>query len=130
MSLIRALALTICAALILSRVAGVHVHVTPEPPGHEHPAAVDHHLHATVVTAGADAHADRHAAHEDLDIDLPDTTAGKLPAMPWLAALACALLVLLLPRPGAIAWARAYRPPAPRRRTHLLPPPLGPPLAS
>lgn len=129
MTTARFIVLAACAALIFSRATGIHVHWSAEAPEHGHAGFVEHHHYAGLVAA-ADDHADRHAGHGDLDIDLPDTSSGKLPTMPLLPALIGAILALVMLLPGGTAWAQRYRPPTPRRRNYLLPPPHGPPLAS
>lgn len=130
MTTARIIVLAACAALILSRATGVHVHWSAEAPEHDHAGFVEHHHNAGFVATAADDHADRHAGQGDVDIDLPDTTSGKLPTMPLLPALISAILALVLLLPGGTTRAQRYRPPAPRHRIHLLPPPQGPPLAS
>jgi hypothetical protein len=130
MTMARCIVLAACAALILVRATGLHVHWSAAAPDHDHAGFVEHHHHAGLVAAAAADHADRHAGHGEVDIDLPETTSGKLPTMPLLPALVAAILALVLLLPGGTAWAQRYRPPPPRRRTYLLPPPQGPPLAS
>lgn len=131
----RTLAILLCCALLLARGYGPHFHVALDHADHHAGAAMAEGpahaaAHGDVVAVSDADHAERHLGHADVDVDLPDTTSGKLPSLPLLPALMALALVLLLSasRSGA-GWA-AYRPPVRPRRLHLQPPSQAPPLAS
>jgi len=131
----RTLAVIVCCALLLARGLGLHAHVASHPEkrdvvtigahAHDHGGA-----HSAIVAFGDADHAERHLGHGDIDVDLPDTTFGKLPSMSLVLAFMFVALVILLPSAGVPSHGAAYRPPARRRWPRLLPPSQAPPFAS
>lgn len=80
------LILLVCVTLLVTRIAGNHVHLCfdgSEPPMTLHTLDVDH---------GADA-----ATHDDQDIELPSASLAKLVSHGLDAALVAALVLWILP---------------------------------
>lgn len=135
----------LCLVLLIARVAGLHAHDSHGAPIDGAAAAVmvggqfasdPHHHHgdspAQLMSERTAHHFADHLGAGATDLNLPDKTPGKLPALPLSAALLGACMVLLLLFPPALSFRRLLPPPRLRHRrwTYFAPPSHAPPIAS
>jgi hypothetical protein len=130
--------LVFCAALLASRVFGLHAHIAhPDVSASaEHAHVLEHVAHDEHVIApaaeGATGHLDAHLEQGDVDLDEPASVAGKLTFLKAPAAIVGLLYVLFLSvfHVSAPAFQPPDRPPKFRIRPYLFPPSQAPPRAA
>jgi hypothetical protein len=132
----KALIVTLCLAVAILGVSGMHVHVPgPLASGHLHvPEADQHEDHVFAVSAMQGDHDAEHGEHGDIDIEPLAKAFTKLSVNQLIPALAliCAVIALLVHSAIALPLRPRQLRRSPRRYflPHFLPPSHAPPAAT